>query len=258
VRQVVTTTSQGYPWLLIPHPQPHATLRIFGFPHAGGGSLLFRPWLAHTPGHVEWCLAALPGRELRLNEAPLDQMELLVEALTLAIVPWLDKPAIFLGHSMGAFIAFEVARRLLGRLGVGPQLLAVAGQRAPHLPDPKPPFWHLPDAEFVTAIQRTYQAIPQELLADAELLRIFLPALRADFTVIDTYHYQPGPPLPMPIMAFGGTTDALVPTAHLAAWAEHTQGEFRQHLFAGGHFFLHAVRREMLALMLGMKQEACS
>lgn len=234
----------------MPRPQPQATLRIFGFPHAGGGSLLFRPWLAQTPSHVEWCLAALPGREQRLNEPPLAQMGPLLEGLALAIAPLLDRPAIFLGHSMGAFIAFELIRKLMARGWAGPQLLAVSGQRAPHLPDPKPPFYHLPDAEFVAAIQRTYQSIPQELLADRALLQIFLPAMRADFTLIDTYRYQPGPPLPLPIVAFGGTDDALVPAANLAAWAQHTRSSFRQHLFAGGHFFLHGVRQEMLTCML--------
>ena len=234
------------PWFTLPQPQPQAQVRLFGFPHAGGGTVFFRPWLAHTPPNIEWCLVALPGREQRLREPPVQRLEHLVALLAEAIIPFLSKPAVFWGHSMGAFVAFELARELVRRQHGGPVHLVVSGQRAPQRSAAPPPIHHLPEAAFVAAIQQRYDAIPAPILQEPELLQLFLPALRADVALLETYTYHERARLRCPISAFGGMDDATISADDIAAWQAQTDGAFRVRMFPGGHFFPNALRSEML------------
>src|SRR4051812_7546548 len=100
------------PWVSIFRPNPRARLRLFCFPYAGGSSLIFRQWPGELPPDVELCAVQLPGRGGRLRETPFKRMSPLVEALAEVLPPFFDRPFAFFGHSMGATIGFELARRL--------------------------------------------------------------------------------------------------------------------------------------------------
>src|SRR5579863_10285259 len=90
-----------------------AGLRLFCFPFAGGGASFFRGWRAVLGPGIQVAAAALPGREARSAEAPIDSFDALVDALAAALRPHLSgRPFAFFGHSMGAPLAFELARRL--------------------------------------------------------------------------------------------------------------------------------------------------
>ena len=90
----------------------HARLRLFCFPYAGGGASIYHPWSKRLSGDVEICPLYLPGRENRLREPCFKRLSSLVEELTDALTHFMDVPFAFFGHSMGALISFEVARRL--------------------------------------------------------------------------------------------------------------------------------------------------
>src|SRR5207248_8086141 len=110
-------------WFLAPRQNAQAKLRLFCFPYAGGGSSVYRGWAERLPRDVEVCLAQLPGREARLRETALTSLSQIVDELAEHIKPYLDKPFAFFGHSMGAMIAFELARRLRRSYGVEPEHL---------------------------------------------------------------------------------------------------------------------------------------
>src|SRR5262249_61728197 len=135
-------------------------------------------------------------------------------------------------HARGA-LAPSGRPRALRRGARGPARLFVSASRAPQRPRRSPPLYQLGDDEFLTAVQARYQPLPAVVLRDPELLGLFLPALRADFTLFDTYAYRPGEPLACPVSAFGGLADAGVPADDLAAWREQTRGDFRQRLLPG-------------------------
>jgi surfactin synthase thioesterase subunit len=185
-------------------PEP----RLFWFPHAGGGTSSGRTvGIPHVP-------VRLPGRESRAAEAPFERMAPLVETLANVIDPYLNQSFAFFGHSMGAIIAFELSRLLRARGRPLPRVLIASAARAPqfrrgHIPPPAPP-----DERFLEELRRL-QGIPAEGLADPDLLRAILPALKADTALYRNYVYQEGEPLPFPIWAFGGESDLNIRAEHL-------------------------------------------
>lgn len=225
-------------WILRPRLQAQSRLRLFCFPYAGGGASVFRSWPDELPSGVEVCAIQLPGRGPRLNETPFTRMPALVSALMDEILPLLDKPFAFFGHSMGAWISFELARLLQSKHGIGPLHLFVSGAGAPQVPSRELPLHSLPEAEFIEALDRL-NGTPKELLENAELMQLLLPILRADFAVCETYAYRKGAALNCPITAFGSLQDRRLYRSDLKAWGEQTAASFSMQIFPGDHFFLH-------------------
>jgi medium-chain acyl-[acyl-carrier-protein] hydrolase len=221
---------------MIAGPQPGDAVRLFCFPHAGGGASLFRSWRTALAPDIEVCPVQLPGREDRWREAPLTDLRALVPSICEGLGNAFDTPFAFFGHSMGAFIAFELARHLRRTHRSGPAIVVVSGARAPQLPDPDPQAHRLPAAELLRELQR-FDGIPTELLEHEELTALLLRTLRADLELCETYAYLDEPPLDCAISAYGGQHDEKVPTAQLPPWQAQTTGDFHLRIFPGNHFF---------------------
>jgi len=237
-------------WFVRPEPRPHAEARLFCLPYAGSGAAVYRPWLAQLPATLELQIIQLPGRESRLREQPYAHMDALIGVLAPALEGRLDRPYMLFGHSMGALVAFELARAMRRRGAPPPACLAVSGRRAPQLPDPEPALHQLPDGQFVGAMVRRYNAIPRVILEDAELLGLFLPTLRADLALIETYAYTPEPPLDCPIAAFGGRDDTRASLADLEAWQAQSARPIGARQLPGGHFYLQGERANLVAAIV--------
>lgn len=138
-------------------------IRLFCFPFAGAGSLIFHAWPDHLPAEVEVCPVQLPGRGTRLKEPPFTRLPPLVEALAQALIPLLDKPFAFFGHSLGALISFELARRIRRESGLLPVRLFVSACDAPEIPHRGRAVHDLPKAELLTELRRL-NGTPGELL----------------------------------------------------------------------------------------------
>jgi medium-chain acyl-[acyl-carrier-protein] hydrolase len=200
-----------------------ARRRIVVFHHAGGSASSYQLG-KHFPADTEICAIQLPGRESRFAEPLLTTLDPVVDELT-SVIPS-DLPFAFFGHSMGALIAFEVARRL------APEHLFVSAHRAPHLADPTP-LHGLDDDALADRLAAT-----NPVLADPDLREIFLPILRADLALCETYTHLPGDPLPCPITVFGGRADDIVTESELREWRQHTSAGFELRMFPGDHFYL--------------------
>ena len=224
-------------WIPFRKPDPKARLRLFCFPYAGAGALIFRKWSDGLPRDIEVCPIQLPGRGTRLTEPPFTKLSCLIEALVRALVPLLDKPFAFFGHSLGALIGFELARQIRRQYGVHPIRLFASAGRAPQIPHRAPPIHTLPDNEFLAELRRL-NGTPRELLDHEELMEVMLPILRADFALYETYLYSTEPPLNCPISAFGGLQDRRVNASDLEAWRSQTSASFSLRMFPGDHFFL--------------------
>ena len=190
----------------------------------------------------------LPGRESRLREPAYTQLEPLVEALTREIFPLLDRPFALFGHSMGAMISFELARRLRSERGVEPDHLFISGRRAPQLPETDPEIHNLPEAEFITEVDRL-NGTPKEVLEHKELMELLIPILRADFSICHTYNYIPGAPLTCSLTALGGTKDETADHEKLQGWCAVTTGRCRIRMLAGDHFFINQQQAAILPII---------
>lgn len=239
------TSSTFNSWVTCPKPNPQAKLRLFCFHYAGGGALSFRTWSDSLPLTVEVCPIELPGRGFRLMEPPFTRLEPLIQAIAHALLPCLDKPFAFFGHSMGGLVSFELAQILRKKYDLSPVHLFVSGRRAPQVPDPKPPIHALAEPAFLEELRRL-NGTPEAVLENAELMQLLLPTLRADFAVIETYVYAPEPPLDCPITAFGGLQDREVSCDDLKAWQEQTNAAFSLQMLPGNHFFLHSAQPLLL------------
>jgi surfactin synthase thioesterase subunit len=161
----------------------------------------------------------------------------------------LDKPFACFGHSMGALIAYELAQQLQAHSQT-PTHLLVSGRRAPVLPELEMLLHTLPsDEAFLAELQRRYNNLPAVMFEDTELRELFVPLLRADLTLVETYQGTAKTPLPCPIVTLGGADDPRTSPAELRAWQALTQADFALHCFPGGHFYLNEQAPTLLATL---------
>jgi len=247
----MTTKPAFNSWVTCPQPNPQANMRLFCFPYAGGGASTFRTWSNSLPATVEVCLVEIPGRGSQIKSLPFTRLEPLVNAIALNLIPYLDKPFAFFGHSMGGLISFELTRLLRSQYGLAPFHLFISARRAPQIPLTKPPLHTLSEPELLEKV-RNFNGTPKAVLENSELMQMFLPILRADFAVLETYVYTHQPPLECPITVFGGLQDQEVSYEGLQAWRQQTIASFSLQMFNGGHFFIHS---EQAALLKSIAQE---
>jgi medium-chain acyl-[acyl-carrier-protein] hydrolase len=248
-------------WIHCFHPRSSASVRLFCFPYAGGNAALFQSWSKNLPEQIELCAIQLPGRGDRLKELPFQSLADLVTALLPILPPYLDRPYALLGHSMGALISFEVARQLQFHQPSPHPLkhLFVSGRRAPHLPGRLPHLHQLSDREFLEELSYL-NGTPAEVLNNAELMQFFLPTLRSDFSICETYRYVKGVPLTCPITVFGGVDDSIEPVDLMPGWNLQTQCQTLIEKVPGGHFFIQSQQQRILATIvscLGKRQGNC-
>lgn len=237
-------------WVVRPQRLAAPRLRVICFPYAGVGPAAFRPWARALPRDVELCIVHLPGREGRWREPVISHADGLTRPIAEALLPLLHTPYVFYGHSLGTLIGFEVARYLDRVHGTAPLHFVGGAHRAPHLPNPHPEIRHLGDDQFVTEINRRYGGIPQLVLENRELLELLLPALRADFSVYETYDHTAASPLRCPISMFGGSEDRYASAVELSEWSRHTSARFQHTTLPGDHFFIHSQRDVLLEAAL--------
>jgi len=237
-------------WIVGP-PSPHApAVRLFCLPYVGGAASVYESWRGALGGDVEVCPVELPGHQTRLREKAFSDLDALVNALASAITDELDVPYALFGHSLGSLVAFELARELRRRGADEPRALFVSGGPAPRLAREHPPVHDASDAEVVARL-RLLGGLPDEVLAEPGLLRRFLPTIRADFAVFETYAFTPERPLSCPVVAFTGSEDTDVPAARVEPWSVESTGRFEHHVLPGGHFFVHTARTALLNLVRG-------
>ena len=224
-------------WLYRPRTVPRPDARLFCFPFAGGGAAVFRNWPRMLPPGIEMVAIRPPGRETRIKEPPYGEIVDLAADVAKVLEPLLDRPFALFGHSMGAMVAFELARDLHAR-GGGAGHLFVSARRAPTVPEWLPAFSHLPEDEFLAEVRERYGDLAGALVEDPEARRVLLPCLRADVAMVEAHEHKPGPVLECPITAFTGIHDRSVRATDIGAWRTQTSGPFRAVPLPGDHFFL--------------------
>ena len=229
-------------------------VRLFCLPHAGSGAAGFYAWKRLLPATIAVCPVLLPGREGRLRELCSLSVGEIVSALQQEVGPRLgERPYAIFGHSMGTLLAFEWARAIAAEGLPGPVALIACGRNAPDVPLAHAALHGLPEDELIRALEVRYGGNAAGLLDDPELRALFLPIVRADLRVVETYRFVYGAGLSCPVAALAGVTDTSVSEDGLAGWRRVTSGVFQARRLAGDHFFPHGDgRMELMRMLTGL------
>jgi surfactin synthase thioesterase subunit len=220
---------------------------LFCFPHAGGAASYFHPWSASLAPGIEVLAVQYPGRENRTVERCVTNIADLADQIHAALGPSLPGTFAFFGHSMGAILAFEVARRIARDQGRGPAHLFVSGRPAP--PRRRNRNLHRAANPVLIAELRSQGGTDPRILAHSEMLELILPVMRADYTASETYLFEPGPLLSCDITAMTGDRDDLHTIEEVAEWSACTTGAFNLRVYPGGHFYLDGCRARVLEVI---------
>jgi medium-chain acyl-[acyl-carrier-protein] hydrolase len=224
-------------WVPYRRRRPDAPVQLVCFPYAGGGASMYGAWGRALGEAVDLLSVQIPGREDRLFETPYRDVQALVRDAADALEPLLCEIFAVFGYSLGALLAFEFTRELRRR-GRHADRLMVAAAPAPHRRREGVRLHERSDDELIEAM-RLLGGTPEAVLSSRELMKLVLPAFRADLGLVERYHYEWDEPLGCPIHAFGGELDLGARPADVDAWAEHTSVGFDRVMFPSGHFFIH-------------------
>lgn len=232
------------PWVKQPAPNSTARMRLFCFSYAGGSASVFKKWPNYLSNEIEMCAIQLPGREGRFSEKAYTELSQLIDALVKELIPYMDRPFVFYGHSMGTLIAFELARKLRRLDQQGPEHIFVSGRCAPQTDDPEVPLHKLSDKDFIEGLRR-YNGTPEAVFNDKDIMALLVPLIRADFTVCETYSYYHEEPLDCPISAYAGEDE--ISKRYIDDWAIQTSHSFKAEIFPGDHFFINTHQKQFVS-----------
>ncbi|MFE9560941.1 thioesterase II family protein [Streptomyces sp. NPDC006487] len=241
-----STSSQRELWLRKYHPGPEGNGPVLVcFPHAGGAATAFRPLSGDLSAHAEVWSLQYPGRQDRHAEAPATRLDALADAAAAQLGAYTGRPLVLYGHSLGALVAYETARRLEDAFPcVDLAGLLVSGAQAPSVP--RSLGVHLRDDDGVIDEIRKLGGTAPELLADPDVRRMILPAVRGDYEALETYRFRAAAPrLRCPVSALIGSADAQTTEGGARLWEETTAGGFGLRTFPGGHFFTESHRPQV-------------
>ncbi|MFJ6666542.1 thioesterase II family protein [Streptomyces sp. NPDC091383] len=219
---------------------------LYAFPHAGAGVAATRGLCAALAGSLDAYGVRLPGRESRVDDPVETVMEVLADKVAVELRRHAGgRRVVLYGHCAGSVIAYEVARRLDAAQLRG---LAVSSHQAPGSAR-REPTWALPRQDFLRQVERDGY-LPEDILANRELLEIYEPVVRADYELVETYEWErygsaPGKPLAAATVAVYGRDDPAIERAHIDAWSGLTTGRFEVVTVAGGHDLLGACPGEL-------------
>jgi surfactin synthase thioesterase subunit len=238
-------TAMGSLLRFFPKPKPMAKAVVLAFPHAGGGPSAYATWPARFPGWLDLCAFAAPGRESRSDEPPCESWLALTQ-VALQASREIDLPLAIFGHSLGAWLGYDVTRQLAEAMRP-PWHLLIAGARPPHV-RPPPPQSH--DEASLLAYVRALGGTSEDVLRDSELRRAFLRALSADLKA--AAGCMPAKPAPLQVDAtiFYGRSDPTLSLAEAERWRDLFSHDVKCIAFPGGHFFPRESRDMVISALI--------
>lgn len=236
------------PWIIRSRVRHNSLLRLICFPFPGASATLFERWHEYLPETVEVCAVQLPGRQKRITEAPIRDVETAVDLLAAFLLPHLDRPLAIFGDCAAAFLAFELCHRLKNTPSVRPVHLFVTSCRAPHLPNSREVIHRLPDLELKREMVKL-GVVPQWLQQNDAVFSAFLNLIRADFEMVETYQMRKPGDFEFPVTAIAGSSDPTCTVEELAAWERHTKVGFRKVLLDASHNITESHLEEIIAVL---------
>ncbi len=212
---------------------PNANIRLFCLPYGGHGASLFREWQEKLPSNIEVCPVQVPGRESRINETPIDNIEEMTDMLEKVLSPDIDRPYAFYGHSMGALIAFRAAYRLRKIFPEVPAHFFAGAFRSPSIyPSPTP-----------KKLRQQIMCRRMDAMENDEMRMVLKRAEECDKKIMASWKPdKEEPPFDVPVTVFHGENDTYTMLKDAERWKELTTGDFKRHTLPGGHLFMDVDR----------------
>ncbi len=212
-------------------------INLFCLPFAGGSKYSYHSYKELAPPLLNLIPLELPGRGMRIRQALLTDIHLMVDDLFAQMQPHLNKPYAIYGHSMGTFLGYLLTKRIVeANVYNKPLHLFFTGCRAPSVASRESKRHVMPKAQFIEKLKE-YGGSPDEILNDKDLTDFFEPIIRADFRGIENYTYQETEPFDIPITVMIGL-DEPVTHEDASAWQKETSLPVEVHQFPGKHFFI--------------------
>jgi len=234
-------------WFLCDPRRFDRGLPLVCLPHAGGGAAAFRNWQSCLPDHVGLLAVQYPGHLGRWADPLCTSFNDLVTSLANSLTRTVSSDVVLFGHSFGALVAFELARALRGA-GLQPRHLFVSACRPPDIAPTEPIVHPWSDSRLLDYVVGL-GGVPSELLGERALIDMWLPVVRADLRMNETYSYTPTPGLDCPITAFAGEYDRTVSVECVDGWRRHTMREFRLIPLLTGHFWTPKSSTDALVIL---------
>lgn len=229
-------------------------INLFCLPFAGGSRYSYHSYKELSPPFLNFIPLELPGRGTRIRQALLTDINLMVDDLFSQMQPLLDKPYAIYGHSMGTFLGYLIAKRIVDtNLYNKPLHLFFTGCRAPSVASRDTKRHLMPKAQFIEKLKE-YGGSPDEILNDKDLTDFFEPIIRADFRGIENYIYQETEPFDIPITVMIGL-DEPVTREDAEAWQKETSVPIEVHQFPGKHFFIFENQENIVKIMARSLQQ---
>lgn len=235
-------------WYLKYKNNPDATIRLFCFHHSGGGASLYRPWIDYLSPNIELIAIQLPGREDRFTEPFCNNLKDITTILSEEFAIYKDKPFFVFGHSLGALISFELIKSIQKLYSLNPYHVIISATKAPHLPFRMKYLSQLDDHALKEEL-RIYDGIDELILNNKELLELFLPIIKSDFSIYENYNCLESIPIPCDILALSGDHDQTVTEEEILAWSRYTTGKFEHISFPGKHFYIKDHQKTILEII---------
>jgi len=233
--------------IYIPQRLPGAAIRLLCFSYAGGSAATYVPWLRYLNKNVELAVVQLPGRGARLSERPYETLSEMVKDIFIALNKLDNKPLILFGHSMGARVAYELLLLLYRFRYRLPVHFVASGSVAPCAEKPSESIYRLPDEEFIQKLKEL-NGSPAEVLANREIMQLMMPALRADFKIIENYCNKSRLKIPVGLSVLMGDEED-VDFADIEAWFGLFHCTTGINRISGGHFFIESNRPAVVSIV---------
>lgn len=232
-------------WLTLFDTHKQTDARLFCFPYAGAGSLIFKKWSVLFPFEIASVL--LPGREHRLHDKPILNIKLIAKKVVQHLKRYLDKPYAFYGHSMGGLVMYEVLIELKQQGLPLPFYLFPSGVVAPHLYS-IPNYHAYSDEQLLELLNRIDNTASQVLFKDNEFKKALLPIIRMDFRIAAAYPKQRSAiqSLGIPILAMLGSNDDFASEVGIHEWQRYTTTSFEVAKYSGNHYFIESQREAIV------------
>lgn len=224
-------------WIKYECTRENPKYRIFCLPYAGGNALYYSKWAEYFNKEIEIYPIQLPGRENRIGECAISDAKVLCKEIITAIKPYLDIPFAFVGHSMGGILCYELTRQLIKDNIAVPEAIFISGTVPPHILKQSEKIYDMPEKEFLKRLVG-YDNINPKMFEFKEFYEYFLPTLRADFKLVETYEIEKKESLPCSITVFGGDNDPFVPLKYLKEWNDYSEKNLKIEVFKGNHFYI--------------------